>query len=113
MTAISAEPNVQHPYVTRKPGVAGGKPIIAGTRIKVSFVAREHVEMDMSPREILEAHPHLTLAKIHGALSYYYDHEAEIQAELREADEMVEKLRREAGESPFVARMRAEGKLNR
>jgi len=111
MTPLSTEPEVQHPYVTRKPGVAGGKPIIAGTRMKVSFVAREHVEMDMSPLEILEAHPHLTLAKVHGAHSYYYDHEAEIQAELREADEMIEKLRQEAGESPFVRRMRAAGKL--
>ena len=88
MTPLAIQPEVQHPYITRKPGVCGGKPIIAGTRIKVSFVAREHVEMDMTPQEILEAHPHLTLAQIHDALSYYYDHEAEIQAELRESDEL-------------------------
>lgn len=113
MTTLSTQPEVQHPYVTRKPGVCGGKPIIAGTRIKVSFIAREHVEMGMSPPEILEAHPHLTLAQIHDALSYYYDHEAEIQAELREADEFVEKMREETGPSPVAARLRAEGKLRR
>lgn len=113
MTTLSTQPEVHHRYVTRKPGVCGGKPIIAGTRIKVSFVAREHVEMGMSPQEILEAHPHLTLAQIHDALSYYYDHETEIQAELHEADAFVEKMREEAGPSPVAARLRAEGKLRR
>jgi uncharacterized protein (DUF433 family) len=111
MTILSTEPEVQQPYVTRRPGVCGGKPIIAGTRIKVSLVAREHVEMGMTPQQIQEAHPHLTLAQIHAALSYYYDHEAEIQAELREADEFVEKMRQEAGPSPVAARLRAERKL--
>lgn len=111
MSTVSTQPEVQHPYITRKPGVCGGKAIIAGTRIRVSFVAREHLEMSMTPQEIREAHSHLTLAQIHDALSYYYDHEAEIQAELQEADEFVEKLAGDAGESPFVKRMRAAGRL--
>src|SRR5690349_18924541 len=95
MTTLSTQPEAQHPYIARQPGLAGGKPTIAGTRIKVSLVAREYVEMGMAPPEIREAHPHLTLAQIHDALSYYYDHEAEIQAELRAADDLVEKLREE------------------
>ena len=113
MTTLSPQPEVQHPYVTRKPGVGGGRPIIAGTRIKVSLIAREYDLMGMSPKEILQAHPHLTLAQIHDALSYYYDHAEEILAELREGDELVEKMRQEAGPSPVAARLRAEGKLRR
>ncbi|HTE18607.1 MAG TPA: DUF433 domain-containing protein [Armatimonadota bacterium] len=113
MTTLSTQPEVQHPYVTREPGVCGGKPIIAGTRIKVSLVAREHELMGMLPKEILQAHPHLTLAQIHDALSYYHDHSAEIIAEIREADALVEKLREEAGPSAVAARLRATGKLRR
>jgi uncharacterized protein (DUF433 family) len=115
MSTLSTPPErpegVRHPYVTRKPGVGGGKPIIAGTRIKVSLVAQEHVELGMTPQQIREAHPHLSLAQIHDALSYYYDHEEEIQTELREAEEAAKQLQEGAPESPFVQRMRAVGKL--
>lgn len=104
---------IRHPYVTRKPGVCGGKPILAGTRLKVSQVAREYDLLGMTPDEIIQAHPHLTLAQVHAALSYYYDHAAEILAELREGDELVKKLRAAAGPSPVAARLRAEGKLRR
>jgi hypothetical protein len=33
-----------------------------------------------SPEEISFQHPHLSLAQIHAALSYYYDHQQEIDA---------------------------------
>jgi len=111
MAAASITTATPHPYVTRQSGVCGGKPVITGTRIRVSQVAYAHVEMGWAPQEILQAHPHLTLAQIHDALSYYYDHEAEIQAELREDDEFVETMRDEAGDGPFAQRMRAVGKL--
>jgi len=32
----------RHPYITRKKGVCGGKPVIAGTRMKVTQIAIEH-----------------------------------------------------------------------
>lgn len=35
-TRRALKPKVKHPYITHKKGVCGGKPIIAGTRIKVS-----------------------------------------------------------------------------
>jgi hypothetical protein len=33
------------------------------------------------------AHPHLTLADVHAALAYYYDHVEEIEAEFARDDE--------------------------
>lgn len=113
MATASAQPKVEHPYVIRKPGVCGGKPIIAGTRIKVSLVAREYDLMGLTPHEIMQAHPHLTLSQIHGALSYYYDHAAEILAEIRDGDDFVNQMRENAGPSPVAARLRAAGKLAR
>ena len=38
----------------------------------------------MTPDEIVEAYPHLTLAQVHAALAYYWDHRDEIEQELRE-----------------------------
>jgi uncharacterized protein (DUF433 family) len=72
---------VKHPYITQIDGVAGGKPIIAGTRTSVrSIVAHHH--MGNAPEEIQAKLPYLTLSQIHDALSFYYDHREEIDADL-------------------------------
>jgi uncharacterized protein (DUF433 family) len=83
---------------------------IAGSRIKVTFVAREHTDLAMTPEQIRDSHPHLTLGQIHAALAYYYDHRAELDAQIDEDDRFADELRAELGESPFAKRMRAEGK---
>jgi len=96
MTLIpSSQHKIKHPYITRKRGVAGGKPVIAGTRIKVSQVAIEFEHLGWSADEIVQAHPHLTLAQVHDALSYYYDHVEEINADIRTSDQFVEELRKQ------------------
>lgn len=70
-------------YVTRTPGVCGGRPIVRGTRVTVQAVAGYH-KLGLSADEILTALPHLTPAQVYEALSYYYDHADEIEQEMRE-----------------------------
>ena len=41
----------------------------------------------------------------------YYDHKDEVDALIKEWDREYERMRAQAGESPFVTRMRAEGRL--
>jgi uncharacterized protein (DUF433 family) len=64
---------MKHPYISRKKGTCGGKPIIAGTRIKVEQVAIVYERMGWTADQIIQAHPHLSLAEVHDALSYYYE----------------------------------------
>src|SRR5436190_20220999 len=75
---------VSREHIIRTPGTCGGKPRIAGTRIKVQHVAVWHERMGMSPDEIVSAYPHLTLADVYAALAYYHDHRAQIDADIRE-----------------------------
>lgn len=93
-TTRTSRSRVKHPYIARKKGTCGGKPVIAGTRIKVSQIAIEYERMGWTPDEITQAHPHLTLAQVHDALSYYYDHIKEIDAQILEGERFVEELRR-------------------
>lgn len=65
----------QHIEIT--PGVAGGKPRIAGHRITVQDVAIWHERLGRSADEIAAEHG-LTLADVHAALAYYFDHRAEV-----------------------------------
>lgn len=68
------------------------RPVVAGTDIKVSRIAREAERMGMTASEIIEAHPHLTTSQVHAALAYYEAHRAEIRGEWSEADELVSRL---------------------
>ena len=95
---MAAPARVQVPadYIETTSGVAGGKPCIRGTRTKVSLIARRHEHLGESPDEIVDALPHLTLAGVHAALAYYYDHREEIEAELHAADEFVLEMARKS-----------------
>ena len=84
----------RHAYLEQRTDIANGKAIIVGTRIKVSQIALEYERLGWTPDQIVDAHPHLTLAQAHDALSYYYENQAEIDAELMAEAKVVEELRR-------------------
>jgi uncharacterized protein (DUF433 family) len=79
--AASLRVQTQHPHIVRVEGVCGGRPIIAGTRLSVRAVV-ERVRLGDSPEQIVEDYPPLTLAQVYDALSYYHEHESEIEAEI-------------------------------
>ena len=47
----------------------------------------------MTPEEIVATYPTITRAQVHAALAYFYDHRAEIEAEMAEEDRMFEELK--------------------
>lgn len=57
----------------------GGEPIVSGTRTSVRSVA-EMWRSGHAPEEIPEHLPHLSLAQVFDALSYYAAHQVEIDA---------------------------------
>ena len=73
------------PRIVRTPGICGGRPCIEGHRIRVQDVAIEYEWQSLSPEEICQQHPGLTLAQVHAALAFFYEHRDEIISEI-EAD---------------------------
>ena len=55
--------------------------------------------------------PALTLAEIHAAMMYYYDHQTEIDSEIQTELDEVRASRAGAGPTPFELRMQAKGIL--
>ena len=88
-----------------------GVAYIVGTRIKVQLIVREKLAQGRTPEAIQAAYPHLTLSQIYAALAYYCDHQEEIDAQIADSDAYAEQMRNQAGESDFVQRMKAEGRL--
>jgi uncharacterized protein (DUF433 family) len=75
-----------HPYVVNTPGTCGGRARIDGTRIAVWLVVASVVRGGLTPEEFIEHHPHLSLAEVYDALSYYYDHREQVDQNLRDQD---------------------------
>ena len=81
-----------HPFVVRVEGICGGRPIIVGTRTPVRSIVGYH-KMGMAVGEILEGLPHLKPAHLYDALSYYYDHQDEIEQDIRaDSEERLMKM---------------------
>lgn len=88
-----------------------GVPWIDDTNTKVIEVALDLIAHGWSPEEIHFQHPHLSLAQIHAALGYYYDHQVELDGQIEQSVGEVERLRAHAGESPLRKRLRDMGRL--
>lgn len=80
-------------HIERTPGIAGGKPRIAGHRIKVSDVAIWHERLGMSADEIASEY-NLTLVQVYAALAYYFAHREEIDRDIAEGLAFADDLRR-------------------
>lgn len=69
----------EHAYIVRDPEILYGEPVVRGTRTPVRAVV-ENWRLGLSPEEIVVHLPHLTLAQVFDALSYYSDHQDEIES---------------------------------
>lgn len=79
---------------------------IAGTNTKVREVVLDQLAYGWSPQEMHWQHPYLSLAQLHAALAYYYDHQAQIDQEIQEELAEVDRLRAEAGPSSLADKLR-------
>ena len=92
---------LKYPHIASDARIAGGAPIIKGTRIAVRTVAG-YYQLGMSPDEILQSLPHLSQAQLHAALTYYFDHQKQVDRDLkRNAD--VDHWRRQVQPAAPVA----------
>ncbi len=81
-------------YVTTEASILGGEPIIKGTRTPVRAIV-ESWRLGMPAEEIPKRLPHLTLAQVFSALSYYSDHQDEINGYIqrnRIPEELIDPL---------------------
>lgn len=86
-------------------------PIIEGTSMKIVELITSVKAYGWSPEQLFQNYPHLTLSKIYSALAYYWDNKEEIDADIERREQYAEQLQQEASESPFAAKLRAQGLL--
>ncbi len=69
--------------ITINPQVRGGQPCIAGTSLRVTDVVMALIFHNRTPDEIASDYG-LSLAQVHAALAYYYQHKDELDQDIRQ-----------------------------
>jgi len=94
----------RHAYVEVVDKITGPQAVIVGTRVPVSIVIG-YLRIGETPESLVERIlPHLNLAQVYDALSYYHDHQEEIDREMIENTEEYGRnyLREHLGEKGYL-----------
>lgn len=102
----STIPSPARTSIESQPGVCGGQPCVAGTRIRVQDVFVWHELQGQSADEIVSRFPQLTMADVYAALAYYWDHRDEIQRDMQAESDLVSRLRQQSV-SPLAEKLAA------
>jgi uncharacterized protein (DUF433 family) len=100
MTLVSNE------HIEITPEIAGGKARIKGHRITVQNIVIWHERMGKSADDISTEYG-LTLAEIYAALSYYFDHQDELNKGIRESQMFISELQKQ---NPSVLAQKLSGR---
>ena len=79
-------------HIVATPDTLGGKARVAGRRISIEDIAIWHRRLGKTVDEICAEYD-LSLADIHAALAYYYDHQVEIERDINDGDAFLNALR--------------------
>lgn len=77
------------------------KPFIAGTRVSVENIYVCHELQGRTPDEIVADYPHLSLAQVHAALTYYYEHADEIREQLKRGEQYADDMEKASAPTRF------------
>ena len=92
-----------YPHITRD---QNGVLRIDNTGYKAVLLIGAYLAQPCSEEEFLEDYPQLTRAQFHAMLAYYYDHQAEIDAEITRRAAEAERLREELHDPSLGERLR-------
>ena len=80
---------------------------IGGTKVKVVEVVLDKTAYGWSPEEIHFQHPNLSLAQVHAAMTYYYENQDELDAQIRRTFEESGNLAREVSDAGLRRKLRS------
>jgi hypothetical protein len=80
-------------------------------RVRVAQIVTDYLAYGWSVNEMCRQHSYLSLAEAHAAMAYYFDHQEELDAEIRKEVQEAASALANAPHSPFMVRMKAKGLL--
>jgi len=80
-------------------------------RVRIAQIVMDYLAYGWSVENMCQQHPYLTLAEAHAAMAYYFDHQEEIEQEIRQEWTEAETEKQQSLPSPFLVRLRSQGIL--
>jgi uncharacterized protein (DUF433 family) len=90
---------------------ADGVAIISGTTTKVIEIVQDHLAHHWHAEDICRQYPYLSPAQVHAALTYYYDHQQEIEEEIDRRRRRVANIKAEVADDTIQNKLRQLGHL--
>jgi predicted nucleotidyltransferase len=70
-----------YPHVVKEPGSPAR--LESHPRTRVAMIVMDYLGRGLGPEDIVRHYPYLKLAEVHAAMTYYHDHQDEIDAEIQ------------------------------
>ena len=77
-------------------------------RIRIAQIVMDYIAYGWSVEEMCRQHLYLTLAEAHAAMGYYFDHQEEIDQEIRQELQQVQENMAQASKSPFYISLKCD-----
>lgn len=77
-----SNPDASPAQIVSRPDVCGGKPCVAGTRIRVQDIYIWHDVEGRSADEIVSEFPQLSMSAVYAAMAYYWGRREEIDRKM-------------------------------
>lgn len=77
-----------YPHIVKEPGLPAR--LESHPRTRVAMIVMDYLARGLSPEEIVRHYPYLTPSEVHAAMTYYHDHQAELDAEIQGEIEQLE-----------------------
>jgi uncharacterized protein (DUF433 family) len=90
---------------------ADGVAIVSGTTTKVVEIVQDHLAHHWHAEDIRRQYPYLSLAQIHAALTYYYDHQPAMEREIEERLRRVADIKANRANAAIQDKLRQLGHL--
>ena len=99
---------VSYPHIEAS---SEGVAIVSGTTTKVVEIVQDHLAHHWHAEDIHRQYPHLSLAQIHASLTYYYDHQQEIEQEIDRRRHRVAEIKGRRSDDTIQNKLRQLGHL--
>jgi len=90
---------------------ADGVAIISGTTTKVIEIVQDHLAHHWHAEDICRQYPYLSPAQVHAALTYYYDHQKEMEEEIDRRRRRVAEIKAKRADGAIEDKLRQLGHL--
>ncbi len=88
-----------------------GIAIISGTTTKVVEIVQDHLAHHWHAEDSCRQYPYLSPAQVHAALTYYYDHQQEMEQEIDRRRRRVADLKANRADGTIQDKLRQLGHL--